>query len=48
MVEAYGEEEDQFEDGWGDDDDDGDGWGDVDGDEDQPTDIFAVADTDMM
>ena len=49
MVEAYPEEEDEggFEDGWGDEDDDGEGWGDDDGNN-QPSDIFTVADADMM
>ena len=46
MVEAY-PEEDQFEqDGWGD-DDDGEGWDNVDENQ-PPSNIFAVADTDML
>ena len=45
MVEAYPEDE-EFEDGWG--DDDGDGWDDADDDNNQAANVFTVDDTDMM
>ena len=49
MVEAWPDpDEDEFEDGWGD-DDDGEGWDDADIDDGQPSsNMFTVADSDML